>query len=399
MKLYVKNFRSIKDQKIELAPITVVYGPNASGKSSVLYAVLTLKNLVLNPNQNVDGFFNYGFASLGSFEAVVFDHQIRNDIVLGISLEKDDINVTYEVVIQEKAGSFTLNVAGRNALTVKLQLTVAFPYPLNQQTKESVKSGETSFDVTWNGVTAQVQAPQGAGQEVLEQANQLAVALNAPIETLRRLALVPLKRGFSKPHYSSVALSSMMTEDELATLLSTDKYLVSRVSFYLEQMLEHDFRLNFKPGTAIFSLDSTDKKTGVASELVNDGFGINQLVYFLARSLHRDNDWVCVEEPEIHLHPTAVRGIAKVLTHLIHEENKRFTISTHSETFLVTLLTLVADGQLKASDLACYFARKIKKSTEFELQTVNEKGQIEGGLSTFIEAEMHDIKSFLDADK
>jgi AAA15 family ATPase/GTPase len=30
---------------------------NGTGKSSVLYAMLTLKNIVLNPNQPVDAFF------------------------------------------------------------------------------------------------------------------------------------------------------------------------------------------------------------------------------------------------------------------------------------------------------------------------------------------------------
>ena len=52
MNLEIKNFRSVKEQKIELAPITLVYGANGAGKSSLLYALLTLKNIILNPNQD-----------------------------------------------------------------------------------------------------------------------------------------------------------------------------------------------------------------------------------------------------------------------------------------------------------------------------------------------------------
>ena len=59
-RMEIRNFRSVKEQNIDLRPITVVYGPNAAGKSSVLYALLTLKNIVLNPNQNPGGFFNFG---------------------------------------------------------------------------------------------------------------------------------------------------------------------------------------------------------------------------------------------------------------------------------------------------------------------------------------------------
>ena len=51
MKLDIKNFRSIKDQSVELAPITVLYGPNGSGKSSLLYSLLVMKNVILNLEQ------------------------------------------------------------------------------------------------------------------------------------------------------------------------------------------------------------------------------------------------------------------------------------------------------------------------------------------------------------
>jgi len=61
MKLHIRNFRSIKEQDLDLTRVTVVYGANGAGKSSLLYALLTLKNIILNPNQNPNGSFNYTF--------------------------------------------------------------------------------------------------------------------------------------------------------------------------------------------------------------------------------------------------------------------------------------------------------------------------------------------------
>ena len=63
-KIIIKNFRSIENQEIELAPLVVIYGPTASGKSSLLYSLLVAKNFLLNPNQQLDGFFNLGFQIL-----------------------------------------------------------------------------------------------------------------------------------------------------------------------------------------------------------------------------------------------------------------------------------------------------------------------------------------------
>jgi hypothetical protein len=249
------------------------------------------------------------------------------------------------------------------------------------------------MDIVWNGITAQVQTPT---HDLQETANQMASFLNLAVETLRRVNFVPLKRGFSKPQYSAVSVSPLMvTEDEVAAFISNNKYLVSKISLYLERILQRDLRVNVTPGTAIFSLDATDRETGVSSELVNEGFGINQIVYFLARCLYRDAGLVCVEEPEIHLHPSAVRGLAHALAQIVVEEDKRFIISTHSESFILALLAMVANGKLKPDNIACYLARKERKTTSFERQLVNAQGQIQGGLSNFMRGELEDLQTFM----
>jgi len=398
MKLSIKNFRSIKDQTVELAPITVVYGPNAAGKSSLLYALLTLKNIVLNPNQNTAAFFNYNFASIGGFDAVVFDHDTRSEIGLDVALQQGENAITYGVSVGETKGGFRFD-AKLPTGSYRQKLSVTFPYSLNQQAVVQLVKAPDAPALTWNGVTAQVQAKAQSDTKVAAATEQFAALVNYPIEVLRRVAVVPLKRGFSKPQYSPVGVSLMISEDEVATWLSAQKYVVSKISHYLEQIFDHDFRVNVKPGTAIFSLDSTDRQTGVATELVNDGFGINQIVYLLARCLNPDSEWVCVEEPEIHLHPSAIRTLVKALTKITREEKKKFVVSTHSEVFLLALLALVAKGEVKTDDLACYLVRKDRKVSVFDRQEVNAKGQISGGLASFMEGEQEDIEAFLAADK
>jgi len=336
-----------------------------------------------------NGLFNYTFANLGNYEAVVFDHNLANSIEVGVTVEHNKFKVRYMLAFDENGGHLELS---HGALNFKLDFT--FPYALNQSTKgHSVFTDLDQIDVTWNGIIAQVKASLPAQ---VGEATRLAESLNAPAELLRKVRIVPLKRGFSKPHYSSVSVSPLMiTEDEVATYLSNNKYLVPKLSRYLERIVDRDFRINYQPGTSLFSLDSTDRKTGMASELVNEGFGVNQIVHFLAICLHPDAEVICVEEPEIHLHPSAVRRLAQALVEISREECKRFLISTHSEAFLSALLTLVAQGDLDPYDLACYYAVKDGKSTRFERQKVNEKGQIEGGLVSFLEGEMEDIRTLL----
>ena len=130
---------------------------------------------------------------------------------------------------------------------------------------------------------------------------------------------------------------------------------------------------------------------------MNEGFGVNQLVYMLAKVLHSDAGIVCIEEPEIHLHPSAVRRLARALADIARENgDKHLIISTHSEQFIMSLLALVADGAYTPRyDSAIYLVTKEGKESKFQRQQVNEGGQVEGGLASFMEGELEDMKAFL----
>ncbi len=387
MRLWVKNFRAIRDQELDIAPITVLYGMNGTGKSSVLYALLTLKNIVLNPNQPVDAFFGYGFLGLGNFKAVVFDHNDREPIVFEVSVtEVSKGEVRYIVRLNPTSGEFRLYAEPSLLLT----LSIALPYPANAH-EEREWNG---FRVIWNGLLVQVE-PTNITPETKEQADFFARRFNQPIELVRTTDIVPLRRGFSKPYYGAVSLSPLLvSEDEVATLFATDPYLPGKVSVYLERIVGHSLYYHAQLGTAVFTLNTVDRATGMTCELVNEGFGVNQLVFLLTKALRSDVRIVCIEEPEIHLHPSAQRKLAQALVDIAKNENKHFIITTHSETFLMALLAEVARGRLEPEQLACYWAVKKGKEAQFERQQVNERGQIEGGLASFMEGELEDLKAF-----
>lgn len=390
----VTNFRSIKDLKIKIAPITVIYGHNSTGKSSLLYSLCVLRNIVLNPNQQPLAFFNLTFANLGGFEKVVFDHRKGNFIGFENEVKKDNTELKYEVQIRGTEGKFTLKVDGE----IKAEFIVAtsFPYPLNQQDQKTIELNGKLFNVTWNGIISKV-TPAEQTPELLEKAKKIAELLNSPIEVLRRMDFIPLKRGFTKPNYSPVALTPLLlAEDEVATTLANDIYLQGKLSTYLERILDREFRIHVPPGVAMFSLYTVEKPLGLTVDVINDGFGVNQVIWLLAKCL-RDVDLVCIEEPEIHLHPTAVRKLAKAIVHMVKHESKRFIISTHSESFVTALLSLISEDELKPEELSCYLSKRERKETVLEHQQVEEGGQIKGGLASFMEAELEDLKTFLKA--
>jgi len=397
-KIEIENFRSVEKQQVALAPLTVMFGPTAAGKSSLLYALYVLRNFALNPNQALDAFFNLGFQSLGGFEACIFNHDTNRKMMLAVATRGDERSGRFGVSLGKSNAEVRLDLIAKPSTSVpkiSLKADVAVPYPMNQSVSENCDFKGNFFTVNWNGITASV-VPRIARPESPQQAQELAVMLNSPVEALKRVDFAPHRRGFFKPSYTPVPVTpTPTTDDEVATLIINDVNLPARISLDTEEIFGRDFRTFVPPGTATFYFQTTQKKARTPVYLVNDGFGVNQVVYILAKTHRADVATLLIEEPEIHLHPTVIRNLIRTLCRIVQEDKKQFVFTTHSEQFLISLLTCVAEGIIDPADVKCYHVTQERRATVFQEQHVTREGQLEGGLASFIEAETQDLKKFL----
>lgn len=385
------NFRSIeKTQEIALAPITVLYGPTSSGKSSVLYSALALRNFVLNPNRQSDGLFHLGFMDLGGFDACVFNHDPTRSITLAVNSKTENLCSFYEIELAKTSANLRLQFGD-----VEMQAKVNIPYGLNQSFPFSHTDGDEEYTINWNGIACTV-GPKKPTAESQQKAQELAAHLNSAAEVLKAVDIAPHRRGFFKPNYTPVSVSpSPTTEDEVASLIINDQNMAGRISTYTEEIFGRDFRIHTPPGTATAFFQTTDKKSRTPVLLVNEGFGVNQVIYLLAKMYRVDTQTLFIEEPEVHLHPTVIRNFARALCTFVKEEGKQLVLTTHSEQFVVSVLTAVSEKVISPDDLRCYMASKEQKRTQLQEQKVQQNGQVEGGLGSFVEAEIADLKKFL----
>jgi len=403
-KLTLGNFRSIRDSEIPLGKITVLTGPNNSGKSSIIYGLLTLKNVVLNSNQAIDSFLNLGFLNLGGFAQSVFLKKESSEISISIEVIGNGIRSQYTAVLGKKKSLLSLKTL--KPYNISFNIDVTFPYPANKTTSAEVTGPFGWAKVVWNGISPNISIMPLAEGEMLigtkevtdakvDSPESLQESINAPIEELRGVDFIPLRRGFTKPSYSSVPMQpQLLNEDELATLLSANRDLVGKVAHYLEPLVDRVFNVWSIIGTANFYLQSRDRLTGFVCDLVNEGFGTNQLVTILTKVLREEVHTICIEESEIHLHPELMDKLVDVFVKISQDEDKSFIISTHSEHIVLSLLNKVANSKLKPEDVCIYYLSKEGKETKIERQEVNDKGQIKGGLKGFYEAELKQVKEF-----
>ena len=402
--LSLKNFRSIHDASIDIAPITVLYGPNGVGKSSLLYGLLTLRNFLTNPNQNVPSLFSYPTLSLGGFNDVVTDHEAER--IVSLSLEASiPLGTAHHVLeIGQAGGNSKVSLSSRNGrYYFDSGLDISFPYPVNQSDVRPVdrmppqeQSAETEINLAWNGLAL--------GDGGSDPGNQLSVTGllatgNFPMELARATGFVPLRRGFATPTYSvSNVTPDLATDMEVASLLAVEPYLEYEVSRYVERVAKRRVASKTQVGTSTFTILSIPLDTGAPVSMVNEGFGVNQLVYMLTVCLYSKYKLVLIEEPEIHLHPSMVRSLAHTMADIASSHDKRLIVSTHSEAFVVALLAQIAAGELSVEDVSFILVEKKGGESGFTKQEARPNGQIEGGLDSFIASGFEDIALFLGID-
>ena len=402
--LSLKNFRSIHDASIDIAPLTVLYGPNGVGKSSLLYGLLTLRNFLTNPNQNVPSLFSYPTMSLGGFNDVVTDHEVERIVSLSLEASVPPGTAHHVLEIGQSGGTSRVGLSSRNGQHYfDSSLEISFPYPVNQSDVRSVDQILTDkhmvvneINLSWNGL-----ALSDGGSDPGDQLSVtgLLATGNFPMELARATGFVPLRRGFATPTYSvSNVTPDLATDMEVASLLATEQYLEYEVSRYVEAVAKRRVASKTQVGTSTFTIVSVPLGAGPPVSMVNEGFGVNQLAYMLTVCLYSKYKIVLIEEPEIHLHPSMVRNLAHTLADIASDRDKRLVVSTHSEAFVVALLSRIAAGELNVDDVSFILAEKKDGASRFTRQEAKTNGQIEGGLDSFDASGFEDIALFLGID-
>ena len=405
--LHLQNFRSIRDARVEIAPLTVVYGPNGSGKSSLIYGLLTLKNFLTNPSQNLSSLFSYPSISLGGWQEVVHRHAVDKNVSLSIGVSNpEDLSAEFTLTLGQSGGTAGVAFEGldREHFPVwpeDLDLQIAIPYDANQQVDQGIavvgNDGSAFLEgtLTWNGIALSTQPSGGPLPAFVKWLNE---RINLPMELARWTGFVPLRRGFAKPTYGlSSVTPALATEDEVASLLASanERFRQYDISRYIEQIANRRVMTQAQIGTSVFTIDSIPTGSGVPASIVNEGFGINQLLYLLTICLYSPFKIVAIEEPEIHLHPSMVRELARAMVTIAANEDRRLIVSTHSEVFVTALLAQIAAGEASVDDVSFILAENRDGESAFTPQQATSDGQIAGGLGAFMASEIGDLAVLL----
>ena len=400
------NFKCFRQVSINPKLITVLIGPNGTGKSGVLQALMLLKQ----SRDDVRSLKLQG--DLVWFAPEAFKLQSLDTVsdAVGLSLagyghiESDtgeskvdfwiDLNCRGDAKITAKSGTTVFRIHGR-------ECRMFFGQGENPARVNTVAGG--IFYREGDGINDFSVVDYFGLLEVLPEFWEQ--VSDAPANALANLKVVPAARALARGIYGlgpkvSDDISSAdglgKQEEDTATTLAYSRSDVEKVSHLMKRVTGVGFRMDTVPPQSAKPVSETK---GGDFSLAAEGFGTNSLVQLLFEVVRAvPGATVLIEEPEVHLHPRAQADLASVLVEEAKADSKQIIMTTHSEHVAGRLLTLVAEGTLSPDEVAIYSFEKdengVCSAQEIE---VTEHGQVVGGLKSFFETDLDEMRRLVDA--
>ncbi len=394
-KFRIQNFKVWEDTgEIDLAPITLFFGANSSGKSSIGQFLMMLKQTVESRSRDVFYLRDKNSAvQLGSYQEMVFQRDIKKDIEFEYQWSSDNTTVTIpshkewgsgnDLAFQAKVGcspithlpwvelfNYKLMKNGQTQLSFGMERwsDTQLYYKLFYKRKSSdhkiillESDSPTNVPHHFFGYSRSLKRQYQAAEIFQYKHEEL-------FSTLFYLGPLRSKAERSYLHTGGTPESvGYEGEDTVTAILAArakdkiyeknENRFERRIASKLRDIgLIEDFKVEeFSERSYEVKVRTKGSTTWV--ELPDVGFGISQVLPVLVQCDYApEGSIILIDQPEIHLHPYAQSELADVMIDVIKKRNIQLIIETHSEHFLRRLQRRIAEDKLSQDKVSAYFA-------------------------------------------
>ncbi len=441
--LRMRNFKRWADTGlINMAPISLFFGANSSGKSSIGQFLMMLKQTVESPDRKAV-FYPGGKNSavqLGSYQEMVFHRDPGNKIGFEYHWSLPDVLKFKDPVSGQAFSSDALIFKAQVGLGDKDQHTVVVDHLQYQlldtgeckltigmdrkaDTKSEYKVDASNYTLKRKqGRVWYPGAPvrfYGFPNEVVayHQNADFVQMLNLRHEQLfGSLSYLGPLRTKAERLYSWTGIEPESVgyagENTVAAMLAARKRKISLgyrkpakpfeqiIALKLKEMgLIDEFQV--KPISSQRQEYEVKVRTRGSKDWVDlpdVGFGISQVLPVLVQCFYAPaGSIIFMEQPEIHLHPSAQSALADVMIDAIRARENgadrgiQLLIETHSEHFLRRLQRRIAEDTVTAKSVAAYFADITETPAKLQPLQIDLFGNIQNWPENFFGDEMGDV--------
>lgn len=412
------NFKCHEETpEIEFAPITLLVGPNSSGKTALLDPLLILKQTLAPATSSVGPIvLNGSYVSLGGFSDVVYNHEpsrtlgitiqlrlpvknlrvpsaIKERIMKEVNLNEIKVNYSVQIAFSEKQQRMFLS---------KLQIfseIFKFDYdPIEKTLKTEIfgfkrKPKEIPTERNLRDLTSMIpiwtrssllqkrkETSEMDSWQIYLLTRKIIESMVASIEGLEYIG--PMRESPSRYYYASGEKVSDVgiSGEDFFQVLHQDMVLGGDLMEQLDKWLKI---LGVAEGAELkpidpnlFSLEILSPYTKTHVNIIGTGFGVSQIVPVIVQShLMSRNSTLVLEQPEIHLHPKAQATLADLLIELANK-GRMFIVETHSEHIVLRLQRRVAEKKIKSDEVKIYYFDPSETGVTIRSIEIDSKGQL-----------------------
>lgn len=425
--LHLENFKSWQALDMPLANINLLFGANNSGKSSILQALLLLKQTVFHFDRSVAmhlGGLPNDWVDLGSYKELVNQHIEKDEVGIDIKWLRD---VDIEVAAQREIDSIphhmrysvmwslinsktvlqrlAYEVGNRTEIVCQLGADGQYSYDLNPAALKYIVERllpEEKLRVDLESCYS-IKIQASTGSIYLEASVEAPKEFERLMEKIRYIGplRLPAQRtyqwGGSTPQ--TIGKNGENTiEILLAAQRKADTDLIQQVSTWLAKMgIADQFLLtNLDPQSRFYEARLPVGET--EASLADMGFGISQILPIIVMLLTApEQSIILLEQPELHLHPAAQTHLADLMLDAAEHRHLQLIVESHSEHLLRRLQRRIAEEEAAFATpetIKLYFCELGKPIIPVE---VNRFGQITNWPKNFFGGISQELDAIFDA--
>jgi predicted ATPase len=443
LRLRIQNFKAWVDTgPLELAPLTILFGPNSSGKSSINHLLMMLKQTVRSPDRN--SVFDLGdddaAVNLGSFRDLIFRHDLKRTLEFEQEWLLDaPINVRDPRSGRRYVGDrLFFEAAARQPEKLRAAQSEGFTYGLGDKdgpvlqvtlrrdprrtTRWRLESDDYEFKRV-RGRAWELPRPAqfyGFPSEALVYYQNSAFLSDLELNLEQQLGRVsylgPLRSAPRRRYTWSGAIPEDVGIDggfAVQALLSArgrafnwrpkakTQPLQAVVAAWLKRMgLIAAFRVSeIAPESDLFEVRVKVTTRSEEVKLTDVGFGVSQVLPVIVQAFYAPaNSSVLIEQPELHLHASVQASLADLFIDAIAARERgaprrvQLIVESHSEHLLRRLQRRIAEEKISPANVAIYVCNQDPKgASTIERLQVDEYGDILNWPPDFFGNDLEDV--------
>ena len=330
--LDLRHFKCFELLHLPLRPLTLLSGTNASGKSSVLQALVLLHQTMREHEWSLRLMLNGESVQLGTVSDIVDKVYGRRECEIGLV----DGEIPYQWMFTGERAEMSMTVKRVIANSILIDDPSQLRYLLSPETTSSL--AERLKNLTY--LTAERMGPR-------------------EMYTMEDPQITPVVGPFGEDVASVLYAKRDEQVCEALTLPdASSKNLLQQVEARMRTFFP-GCRLEMQPvpyaNAVTLGLRTSDDTD--FHRPVHAGFGITQVLPIVIAALASNPaDLLLIENPEVHLHPAAQVQMGQFLAKVAHS-GIQIILETHSDHILNGVRRAVKEGILSADKVAIHFFR------------------------------------------